>query len=92
VIASAGANGMALAAVIVTRNNPNVLVGPLPVEIIGSLGFALLAVVLFVRKVGATLVVAFLSSILTQKVVWFFQVKNRPPQNVAPSTVAHGEP
>jgi uncharacterized protein len=47
VIGHAAINGIAAAAVLATTGQPNNLLGPLPVGIVGSLGYALLAVVLF---------------------------------------------
>jgi membrane protease YdiL (CAAX protease family) len=48
VIGHAAVNGVAAAAVLVTIGQPNTLLGPLPVGIIGSLGYALVAVAIFV--------------------------------------------
>jgi len=48
VIGHAAINGIAGAAVLVTTGQPNTLLGPLPVGIIGSLGFALVAIAIFV--------------------------------------------
>jgi len=48
VIGHAAINGIAGAAILVTTGQPNPLLGPLPVGIIGSLGFALVAIALFV--------------------------------------------
>lgn len=47
VIGHAAINGIAALAVLTTRGNPNPLLGPLPVGIIGSLGYAILALLLF---------------------------------------------
>jgi membrane protease YdiL (CAAX protease family) len=47
VIGHAAINGIAGAAVLATTGQPNTLVGPLPVGIIGSLGFALVAIAIF---------------------------------------------
>jgi uncharacterized protein len=52
VIGHAAVNGIAAAAVLVTAGQPNPLLGPLPVGIIGSLGFALLAIAIFVSPNG----------------------------------------
>jgi membrane protease YdiL (CAAX protease family) len=48
VIGHAAINGIAGAAVLATTGQPNTLLGPLPVGIIGSLGFALVAIAIFV--------------------------------------------
>ncbi|HTX92865.1 MAG TPA: CPBP family intramembrane glutamic endopeptidase [Anaerolineales bacterium] len=48
VIGHAAINGIAGAAIMVMIGNPNRLVGPLPVGILGSVGFALVAIALFV--------------------------------------------
>lgn len=48
VIGHAAINGIAGAAILVTSGQPNPLLGPLPVGVIGSLGFTLAAVALFV--------------------------------------------
>ena len=48
VIGHAAINGIAGAAVLATVGEPNRLLGPLPVGIIGSLGFALVAIALFI--------------------------------------------
>jgi uncharacterized protein len=47
VIAHAAINGVAGVAVFAMIGNPNMLLGPLPVGIIGSLGFALVALAIF---------------------------------------------
>ena len=47
VIAHGAVNGFAAVAVLVTIGQPNPLLGPLPVGIIGSLGFALVAIAIF---------------------------------------------
>ena len=47
VIGHAAINGIAGAAVFATAGKPNMLLGPLPVGIIGSLGFALVALAIF---------------------------------------------
>lgn len=49
VIGHAAINGIAAAAVIVTTGSPNPLLGPLPVGIIGSVGYALVALWLWSR-------------------------------------------
>jgi membrane protease YdiL (CAAX protease family) len=48
VICHAAINGIAGVAIIATTDQPNLLLGPLPVGIIGSLGFALVAIAVFV--------------------------------------------
>jgi uncharacterized protein len=48
VIGHAAINGIAGAAVLATTGQPNTLLGPLPVGIIGSLGFALVAIAIFI--------------------------------------------
>ena len=48
VIGHAAINGIAGAALLVTTGQPDMLLGPLPVGIIGSLGFALLAIAIFI--------------------------------------------
>ena len=48
VIGHAAINGIAGVAIIATTDQPNLLLGPLPVGIIGSLGFALVAIAVFV--------------------------------------------
>ena len=48
VIGHAAINGFAAASVLALTGNPNRLLGPLPVGIIGSLGFAVVAIALFV--------------------------------------------
>ena len=48
VIGHAAINGIAGVAVFATTGEPNMLLGPLPVGIIGSLGFALVAFAIFV--------------------------------------------
>jgi membrane protease YdiL (CAAX protease family) len=48
VIGHAAVNGIAGVAVFATTGKPNMLLGPLPVGIIGSLGFALVAIAIFV--------------------------------------------
>jgi uncharacterized protein len=50
VIGHAAINGIAAAAVLITTGQPNTLLGPLPVGIIGSLGYALVAIVIFVSQ------------------------------------------
>jgi membrane protease YdiL (CAAX protease family) len=52
VIGHAAVNGIAAAAVLVTIGQPNPLLGPLPVGIIGSLGFTLMAIAIFVSPNG----------------------------------------
>jgi uncharacterized protein len=52
VIGHAAVNGIAGAAVLVTKGQPNPLLGPLPVGIIGSLGFALVAIAIFFSPKG----------------------------------------
>jgi membrane protease YdiL (CAAX protease family) len=52
VIGHAAINGIAGAAVLATTGQPNTLLGPLPVGIIGSLGFALVAIAIFVSPKG----------------------------------------
>jgi uncharacterized protein len=47
VIGHAAINGIAGAAALATTGQPNTLLGPLPVGIIGSLGFALVAIAIF---------------------------------------------
>jgi membrane protease YdiL (CAAX protease family) len=47
VIGHAAINGFAGAAILVVAGQPNPLVGPLPVGIIGSLGFALVSLAIF---------------------------------------------
>ncbi len=47
VIGHAAINGIAALAALVTMGNPNPLLGPLPVGIIGSLGFAIVSLALF---------------------------------------------
>jgi uncharacterized protein len=47
VIGHAAINGIAGAAIFATAGKPNMLLGPLPVGIIGSLGFALVALAIF---------------------------------------------
>jgi membrane protease YdiL (CAAX protease family) len=47
VIGHAAINGIAASAILVTTGQPNPLLGPLPVGIIGSLGYAVVALVLF---------------------------------------------
>ena len=47
VIGHAAINGVAALAVYATAGGPNPLLGPLPVGIIGSLGYAVLALILF---------------------------------------------
>jgi membrane protease YdiL (CAAX protease family) len=49
VIGHAAINGIAALAVLVVTGNPNPLLGPLPVGIIGSLGYAVVALALFFR-------------------------------------------
>jgi CAAX protease family protein len=48
VIGHAAINGIAAVAIITTTGQPNPLLGPLPVGIIGSLGYALVAIAIFV--------------------------------------------
>jgi membrane protease YdiL (CAAX protease family) len=48
VIGHAAINGIAGAAALVMTGQPNLLLGPLPVGIIGSVGFALVAIAIFV--------------------------------------------
>jgi membrane protease YdiL (CAAX protease family) len=48
VIGHAAINGIAALAALVTLGSPNPLLGPLPVGIIGSLGYALVAILLFI--------------------------------------------
>jgi membrane protease YdiL (CAAX protease family) len=50
VIGHAAINGIAGAAVLATTGTPNPLLGPLPVGIIGSLGFALVAIAIFFSR------------------------------------------
>jgi membrane protease YdiL (CAAX protease family) len=52
VIGHAAINGIAAAAVLATTGQPNTLLGPLPVGIIGSLGFALVAFAIFFSPNG----------------------------------------
>ena len=52
VIGHAAINGVAGVAVLATTGEPNRLLGPLPVGIIGSLGFALLAIAIFFSPKG----------------------------------------
>ena len=52
VIGHAAINGIAAAAALVTTGQPNPLLGPLPVGIIGSLGYALVAIAIFVSPKG----------------------------------------
>ncbi len=52
VIGHAAINGVAGVAVLATTGEPNLLLGPLPVGIIGSLGFALVAIAIFFSKKG----------------------------------------
>ncbi len=47
VIGHAAINGIAALAVLTTTGSPNPLLGPLPVGIIGSLGYAIVALILF---------------------------------------------
>ena len=49
VIGHSAINGIAAAAVLATNGSPNPLVGPLPVGVIGGMGYALAAVFLFFR-------------------------------------------
>lgn len=49
VIGHAAINGIAAIAVMVIIGTPNLILGPLPVGIIGSLGYALVALILFFR-------------------------------------------
>jgi membrane protease YdiL (CAAX protease family) len=48
VIGHAAINGIAALAALATLGSPNPLLGPLPVGIIGSLGYALVAIILFI--------------------------------------------
>ena len=48
VIGHAAINGIAGAAILAMTGQPNPLLGPLPVGIIGSLGFALVAIAIFI--------------------------------------------
>jgi RsiW-degrading membrane proteinase PrsW (M82 family) len=48
VIGHAAINGIAGAAILLTTGQPNPLLGPLPVGIIGSLGYALVTIAIFV--------------------------------------------
>ena len=48
VIGHAAINGVAGVAVFVIAGEPNMLLGPLPVGIIGSVGFALVAIAIFI--------------------------------------------
>ncbi len=50
VIGHAAINGIAAIAVFATVGNPNPLIGPLPVGLIGFAGYALLAILLFVSR------------------------------------------
>ena len=52
VIGHAAINGIAAAAVLVTTGQPNTLLGPLPVGIIGSIGYALVALAIFFTPKG----------------------------------------
>ena len=52
VIGHAAINGIAGAAILVTTGQPNTLLGPLPVGIIGSVGFALVVIAIFVSPKG----------------------------------------
>ncbi len=52
VIGHAAINGIAAAAIVATTGQPNTLLGPLPVGIIGSLGYAVLAIAIFVSPNG----------------------------------------
>ena len=52
VIGHAAINGIAGVAVFATTGQPNTLLGPLPVGIIGSLGYALVAIAIFVSPKG----------------------------------------
>ncbi len=54
VIGHAAINGIAGAAVLATTGQPNPLLGPLPVGIIGSLGYALVAIAIFVSQKALT--------------------------------------
>jgi uncharacterized protein len=47
VIGHAAINGIAGLAILALIGNPNLLLGPLPVGIIGSIGYAIVAVILF---------------------------------------------
>ena len=52
VIGHAAINGIAGVAIFVTAGQPNPLLGPLPVGIIGSLGYALVAIAIFISPKG----------------------------------------
>jgi membrane protease YdiL (CAAX protease family) len=52
VIAHGAVNGFAAAAVLFTIGDPNPLLGPLPVGIIGSLGYAAVALAIFFSRRG----------------------------------------
>jgi membrane protease YdiL (CAAX protease family) len=52
VIGHAAINGIAAIAMLATIGNPNPLLGPLPVGIIGSVGFALVSISIFVSPNG----------------------------------------
>jgi len=52
VIGHAAINGIAGVAIFATAGQPNTLLGPLPVGIIGSLGYALVAIAIFVSPKG----------------------------------------
>jgi uncharacterized protein len=54
VIGHAAINGIAGAAIFATTGEPNPLLGPLPVGIIGSLGFALVAIAIFASRKALT--------------------------------------
>jgi hypothetical protein len=49
VIGHAAINGIAALGVIALNGQPNMLLGPTPVGVIGTLGFSILAVFLFIR-------------------------------------------
>ena len=55
VIGHAAINGVAGVAVLATMGEPNRLLGPLPVGVIGSLGFALVAIAIFFSKRGLSI-------------------------------------
>ncbi len=52
VIGHAAINGIAGAAILVVIGNPNPLLGPLPVGIIGSLGYAAVSLAIFFSRQG----------------------------------------
>jgi hypothetical protein len=59
VIGHAAINGIAGVAVFAMTGQPNPLLGPLPVGIIGSLGFALVAITIFISPKALKTQVAF---------------------------------